>query len=51
MTVATYSGLKPGLATVLFGVAGAAVFYLLFVRLLQVPLPAGVWPTLLSGAA
>jgi len=48
MTIATYTGKRPSLTTVVFGAAGAAVFYLLFVKLLQVPLPSGFWPSLFA---
>lgn len=43
MTVATYSGHRPGIGTVAFGLGGAVFFQILFVHLLQVPLPAGLW--------
>ncbi len=51
VAVATYSGKAFGLGTVVFGVAGAAFFYVLFVLGLDVPLPAGIWPSLLSGGS
>lgn len=46
--VATYTGLKPSLKTVLFAVGGAVVYYIVFVRILQIPLPPGFWPSLLG---
>lgn len=46
--VATYTGLRPSFRTVLFGVGGAAVYYVVFVRILGIPLPAGFWPALLG---
>lgn len=45
--VATYAGLKPSLSTLLFAVGGGVLFYLIFVKILQIPLPAGFWPGLL----
>lgn len=44
--MALYSGGRPSLQ--LFGIAaiGALLFYGLFVRLLKIPLPAGMWPGL-----
>jgi len=44
--VATYAGLKPSFRTVAFAVGAAAVYYVLFVRILQIPLPSGFWPAL-----
>ncbi|MCT8331586.1 tripartite tricarboxylate transporter TctB family protein [Albidovulum sediminis] len=46
--VATYAGLRPSLATLLFAVCGGLCFYLIFVKLLQIPLPAGFWPGLVN---
>ncbi len=48
LTVALYNGKRPSLGLVLFAALGSVVFYLLFVRLLDVPLPAGFWPSLVS---
>lgn len=48
MVVSTYTGLKPSWRTLVFAVVGGIAFYLLFVRLLQVPLPGGVWSTLFA---
>lgn len=45
--VATYAGLKPSWATLFFAVGGGVLFYLIFVKILQIPLPAGFWPGLL----
>ena len=46
--VAIYAGLKPSLKALLFAVIGGVAFYLIFVKLLQIPLPAGFWPSLLG---
>ncbi|MGV6872226.1 tripartite tricarboxylate transporter TctB family protein [Pseudochelatococcus sp. B33] len=46
--VATYSGLKPSLKTLYFAIGGGAVCYVIFVKILQIPLPAGFWPSLFS---
>jgi putative tricarboxylic transport membrane protein len=46
--IAIYSGKRPDLWTVVFGVVGAVVFYVLFVHLLRVPLPPGLWASLLA---
>lgn len=46
--VATYTGLKPSWRTVLFGIGGGVVYYIVFVRILQIPLPAGFWPGLFN---
>ncbi|HUG62704.1 MAG TPA: tripartite tricarboxylate transporter TctB family protein [Methylomirabilota bacterium] len=51
MVVATYSGKRFSRGTILFGVAGGVFFYLLFVHLLKVPLPAGLLGALFSGGA
>jgi putative tricarboxylic transport membrane protein len=48
LTVALYNGKHLSLGLLLFAVLGSVVFYLLFVRLLDVPLPAGFWPGLVS---
>ncbi|MGB3416093.1 MAG: tripartite tricarboxylate transporter TctB family protein [Mesorhizobium sp.] len=48
LVVSTYCGLKPSWRTLVFAVVGGAAFYIIFVRVLQVPLPAGLWPTLLG---
>jgi cell division protein FtsW (lipid II flippase) len=47
MVVAAYSGLRPSLKMGIFGVIGAVAFYLIFARILGVPVPAGVWSQLL----
>jgi predicted membrane protein len=44
--VALYNYRKPTLELALFAVLGSAAFYLLFVRILGIPLPAGIWPSL-----
>ena len=46
--VATYAGLRPSLATLAFMVFGGIGFYLIFVKILQIPLPAGFWPGVLN---
>lgn len=43
MAIATYSGRKPGPGTLVFGILGAAFFEVLFVYVLQVPMPQGAW--------
>jgi uncharacterized membrane protein len=45
---AVYIGARAGLYTFGVAVAVAVIFYLLFVRLLGIPLPAGLWPALLG---
>jgi putative tricarboxylic transport membrane protein len=46
--VATYAGLRPSRATLMFMVGGGVGFYLIFVKVLQIPLPAGFWPGVLN---
>jgi hypothetical protein len=46
--VAWYRGGTFSLHTLAFAVVGAAVFYVLFVVLLNVRMPAGTWPAFLS---
>jgi hypothetical protein len=46
--VAWYRGGTLSLHTLAFAVVGAAVFYVLFVVLLNVRMPAGTWPAFLS---
>ncbi|WP_230532857.1 tripartite tricarboxylate transporter TctB family protein [Microvirga roseola] len=48
LAVAVYNGKRPSLSLIVFGILGAGFFYLLFVRLLDVPLPAGFWPQLIG---
>jgi putative tricarboxylic transport membrane protein len=48
LIVALYNGKHPSRGLLLFAVLGAIGFYLLFVRLLEVPLPAGIWPSLIG---
>lgn len=43
-----YIGAKASAYTLGVAVAVSLVFYLLFVQLLDIPLPAGIWPTLLG---
>lgn len=46
--VALYNHQKPALRLAVFAILLAIGFYLLFVQLLNIPLPAGVWPALVS---
>jgi hypothetical protein len=46
--VALYNGKRPSRGLVLFGILGAAFFYVLFVQVLDVPLPPGIWPKLIG---
>ena len=46
LIVALYNGKRPSPGLFLFMAAGAVGFYVLFVLILDVPLPAGVWPRL-----
>lgn len=48
LSVALYNGKRPSRGLLLFAVLGSIGFYLLFVRLLEVPLPAGLWPSLIG---
>src|SRR5690606_20142337 len=43
-SVATYTGLKLSWRTAAFSLGGAAGFYVIVVRILQIPLPSGFWP-------
>jgi hypothetical protein len=45
--VALYNHRKAALELALFAVLGSAGFYLLFVKILGIPLPAGFWPNIL----
>lgn len=45
---AVYIGARAGLYTLGVAAAVAVVYYLLFVQLLSIPLPAGLWPSLLG---
>jgi hypothetical protein len=47
LAVALYIGAKPGLKTLAVAGIGGVLFYLLFVRFLHIPLPAGIWPSIL----
>lgn len=49
LAVAIYSGRPLSLQLLLIAAAGAAILYLLFVILLDVPLPPGFWPGLFGG--
>jgi putative tricarboxylic transport membrane protein len=48
LTVALYNGKRFSGSVLLFAALGSMGFYMLFVLLLDVPLPAGFWPRLLS---
>ena len=48
LTVAVYNGKRPSAGLLLFAALGSVVFYLLFVQVLDVPLPAGFWPQLIG---
>lgn len=45
--VALYNHRQPSLGLALVAVAVATGFYILFVRLLDIPLPPGIWPDLI----
>lgn len=47
-SLAIYMGTKPSPKVVGIAALVAVIFYLLFVQLLSIPLPAGIWPTLLG---
>ncbi|MDP0926165.1 tripartite tricarboxylate transporter TctB family protein [Paracoccus onubensis] len=44
--VSFYAGLKPSLRMLVFAVIGGVVYYLIFTRILGIPLPSGFWPRL-----
>lgn len=46
--VAAYAGLRSWISLAAFAFGGAVVFYLIFVQLLSIPLPAGFWPALFN---
>lgn len=48
LAVALYNGKRASRGLVLFTILGAVVFYVLFVQILDVPLPAGFWPSLIG---
>ncbi|WP_414472200.1 tripartite tricarboxylate transporter TctB family protein [Microvirga sp. M2] len=48
LTVAIYNGKRPTAGLLVFAIVGSVFFYLLFVRVLDVPLPAGFWPRLIG---
>lgn len=48
LTVAIYNGKRPSRGLFVFVALGCVVFYALFVRVLDVPLPAGFWPRLIG---
>jgi hypothetical protein len=45
---ALYFGLRPDLRLVLVAALGAAVFWALFVKMLGVSMPAGIWLRLIA---
>lgn len=45
--VALYVGYRPSPALAVFAIVGAAGFYVLFVQILDIPLPPGIWPKLI----
>jgi hypothetical protein len=51
LTTALYLGQGPSARLVLVAVGLAVLYYLIFVRLLGIPLPPGVWPGLWRGLA
>ncbi len=48
LTVALYNGKRPSIGLFLFAALGSVFFYVLFVQVLAVPLPAGFWPRLIA---
>lgn len=48
LAVALYIGAKFGRKTLAIAGIGGVFFYLLFVQFLHIPLPAGIWPSLLQ---
>lgn len=48
LTVALYNGKRPSVGLLVFAAVGAVLFYVLFVWVLDVPLPAGFWPRLVA---
>jgi hypothetical protein len=48
LTVALYNGKHPSVGLFLFAALGSVFFYVLFVQVLAVPLPAGFWPRLIG---
>ena len=48
LSASVFIGARAGLYTLAVAVGTAVVFYLLFVLLLDIPMPAGVWPSLFS---
>lgn len=51
LATALYMGRRLSARLVLISIGGALFYYLLFVRLLGIPLPAGIWPGLWRGLA
>lgn len=49
--VALYNGRRASLGLAAVAIVGAGLLYLMFVQLLDVPLPAGVWEGLFAGIA
>lgn len=48
LAVSLYIGARPGIRTLAVAGLGGVIFYLLFVQFLNIPLPPGVWPSLLQ---
>ncbi len=48
VAMAVYHGQKLDRTVILYGVGGALFMYVLFEKLLAVPMPAGIWPGLLG---
>jgi len=48
LAVALYIGAKLGPKTLAMAGIGGVLFYLLFVQVLHIPLPSGIWPALLQ---
>lgn len=49
VSMSVFIGARAGVYTLGVAVVIAVIFYLLFVQLLGIPLPAGLWPALLRG--
>lgn len=48
IVIAMYYGRRPSPVLIAFAIGGAVVFYLLFTKLLGVPMPLGIWPDLFT---
>jgi hypothetical protein len=51
LATALYLGQSPSARLVLLAVGIAVLYYLIFVRLLGIPLPPGIWPAVWRGLA